>query len=251
MSHTRLIILTITLLLLILIPTLYSIQNYFIYPGLRRHLENFKDSEFSYIDGSLYKSGTGDKLNGDKLIIIIGGNGSVPTDFIPFVKGNDHFLLVGYYGPDRDISPTSESISKHLGSILNLITRSSKINSVKFICHSIGCGIALDYLSKNKLSLPTEIVLLAPFCKLSEIISKESGIPIQLIKSVLAQEWDNEEAITKLGRNTDVTLIHGRIDDLINWSNSERLSKLYKPCKLILTDDDHNSIVKNVLPKFI
>jgi hypothetical protein len=65
-------------------------------------------------------------------------------------------------------------------------------------------------------------------------------LPRTITKGILSHNWENEN-IKNISPDIDLTIIHGKNDDLISHEHAKRLSKLRKS-KLIITEDDHMSI---------
>lgn len=233
-------------LILLGLVILLAIQDFFIYPGrFRTKPENIEEG-FENINGSLFKKGVSKKL-----CIVFGGNSSIPSDFVSFSKHSDNYILIiaypGYFGTPG--IPRSETTVKYIDELVKKLVKNHGITETNFICHSIGCAIALDYLKKTK-HKPTKVVLFAPFYNLSYIIHKESGIPLNIVRFVLMQEWDNT-VIKDLPQDLDIVIYHGTNDKLIHHNESVSLSKLHKGVKLIITEDDHNSLVRKEIKNHI
>lgn len=248
MSYVILVSFVVALIVLSLLVllVLLSIQDYFIYPGrFRPRPENIHE-KFENINGSLFKKG-----HSSKLCVIFGGNGSIPSDFIDYAKHSDHSVLIiaypGYFGTSG--IPRSDTTVEYINDVLLPVVKKNNIKETHFICHSIGCAIALNYLKQTGFSL-TKVILFAPFYNLSYIIHKESGIPLEIVRLVLMQEWDNS-IIGDLHQDLDIIIYHGKNDKLIHHNESISLSKLHKGVKLIITDDDHNSLVRKEIGKHL
>jgi predicted alpha/beta hydrolase family esterase len=237
----------ITILIILLLLILVTFQESLIYPGMKRPGEILKEP-FEQIHDSFYKKGSTGKI-----WIFFGGNGSLPIDYINGIKliKEDHSFLIitypGYNGTKTKLTPgtTNALISKCIEELNN---RGYQPKDINFMCYSIGCAIAINYLSDHPL-LINKLILLAPFWSLDEIVHSKYPFPIFLIKKLINHNWENER-LKNVHSKIDITIIHGKQDKLIDYSHSQRLSEVTK-CKLILTEyDDHQSIY-NKIPEYI
>ncbi len=226
-------------------------QEQLIYPGLFRTSFKLSFQNIQTKDGDTgcyYKEGN----PGTPLWIVLGGNNSLPQDYQALAsKTVNSYLLINYPGFGGTVGKMKPETTAEL--ISNCLKAVQKPNQViNFICHSIGCAVGLNFLDKNPHIVPKRLVLLAPFWKLEEVIAKKYTfvLPESVITSLINHTWDNFEHIESLHPETDVTIVHGRNDRLIDWKQGERLAKKHKNAKFTLTDDDHNSIVGKTI-KFV
>jgi hypothetical protein len=151
-----LIILLITVIIITLMG-LGFLQESLIYPGLKREKIHLKEP-FDQIDNSYYKKGSTGKL-----WILLGGNNSLPGDFEDYViDKQDSFLLVTYPGYNgAELRPDPETMNKVIENCMKKLDKNYKIN---FLCYSIGCAVAINYLSSvGKKTNTDKVILLAPF----------------------------------------------------------------------------------------
>lgn len=221
-------------------------QENLIYPGMKRPIHILQEP-FENIHHSFYKKGTTGKI-----WIYFGGNNNNPIDYHDIFKNIsiEHSILLitypGYNGFKQDMNPhnTNLTIKKCINSILN---KGYNIKDINFICYSIGCAIAINYLATHNINI-NNLVLLAPFWSLDEIVHSKYPYPISIIKFLMNHNWENYK-LKDIHPNINTTIIHGKNDELIHYSHSDRLSKL-RNIELIYTNDDHRSI-REIIPNII
>lgn len=229
--------------LLLLLFTLTIYQESLIYPGMKRPSQILK-KPFEQIDNSFYKKGSTGKI-----WVFFGGNGALPIDCIDYMKliKPDHSFLIitypGYNGVKEKLTP--KSINNTIDRCIQQIKdRGYKPSDINFMCYSLGCAIAINWLFDTKFEI-NKLVLLAPFWSLDEIVNSKYPFPKFVIKKLMNHNWENEK-LENINQKIDVTIFHGKQDKLIDCSHSERLSKIKIGSKLIFTEDDHQSI-RNVI----
>jgi len=230
---------------IIFLSVLTIFQEQLIYPGINRPTLLLNEP-FENIHGSYYKQGTSGIL-----WVIFGGNHSLPADFIHLVEQdsvNHSFLIITYPGyNETPLKPTPESINLLVDKCIQKIMKNYKIN---FLCYSIGCAAGINYLHHNyrhgnRLKLPiNKLILLAPFWSLDEIVHSKYPFPKSMIKQLLNHNWENEK-LKSIDPDIKVIIIHGKNDELIHFSHSERLAKL-RHCQFILTNDTHGSVTSKM-----
>lgn len=223
-------------------------QEYLMYPGRYREQSVISES-FRQIDKSYYKKGISNKL-----WVICGGNYSIPQDYVKFTEGLDHsWLLVNYpgYPGNENEHPNPETMSKNIRKCLEKLKEYKHIN---FLGYSIGTAVTLNYLEKYGPDHPVEtVILLAPFYSIDEIIYSKFLVPRIVTQNLLNHNWNNYEAITKLPVDINLTIAHGKNDEVVNYEQSIQLHELIKDkihTKLILTEDDHMSVCR-LIPELI
>ncbi len=241
-NRLKIVTFTSIFLVFLLLVLLATFQEHLIYPGIKRE-KCILTEPFEDIYGSYYKKGSTDIL-----WVFFGGNGSLPADFIDIIEQFDHsFLMVTYPGYNgTPLKPNPETINNLVEKCLNDIIKRKQGNKyiINFVCYSIGCAAGINYLSKQHLKI-NKLLLLAPFWSLDEIVYSKYPFPKFIIKQLMNHNWENEK-LKDIHRDIDVTIIHGKNDNLIHFGHSERLSKLRK-CKLILTDDTHSSMRNKII----
>jgi len=236
---------SVSALILGLIMTLLilaTFQEKLIYPGIENPQILLKEP-FEQINDSFYKRGSTGKL-----WLFFGGNKSKSTDFVD-INSKHSFLIItypGYNGTMSNPNPetTYDTIEK---CIKKVCSKGYENKNINFMCYSIGCAIALNYLSKSKLPI-NKLILCAPFWSLDEIVHSKYPFPKFLIKQLMNHNWENDK-IKDIHHEINVTILHGKNDKLIHYSHSERLAKLRKS-KLILTEHDHTSI-RTRIPEYL
>lgn len=217
------------LLFVVYLILLYFLQDYIIYAGINRYCISLKDKYESIGPGCYYKKGTTGTL-----WIVLGGNESLPEQYTDIIDEYDHsFVTVSYpgYGENRTKyghCPRSDTVVSLLDTILKEVVDDYK--DIRFICHSMGCGIGLYYLSHKKLHFDVnKVILLAPFWSLIAVISESyysAFISDFLVKYIVRSEWNNYENIQLVDPKTEIHIYHGRYDSLISWEQSYRLKCL-------------------------
>ncbi len=227
-------------LVFIILLALTTYQERLIYPGIKREKQILKEP-YEDIHGSYYKKGTTGIL-----WVFFGGNNSLPIDFIDITNSFNHsFLIITYPGYNNTPSkPSPETINNLVEKCLEKILKKNKNYTINFMCYSIGCAAGINFLSNKKL-LVNKILLLAPFWSLDEIVHSKYPFPKFIIKQLMNHNWENEK-IKEIDPNIDVTIVHGKNDELIHFNHSERLAKLRK-CKLILTNDTHSTMRNRII----
>lgn len=224
------------LLFCIFLAYLSCTQNKYIYPGMTIPY-NELSVPYIKINQSYYKKGTTGRL-----WIYFGGNRSSPKDSM-FIRQNidDSFFFVGYPGyngskikmnPRNSLMCIREDISK-------LNYPSDKTN---IICYSIGCAIAINWLSIDNQARYDNLILLAPFWSLDKVINENCPLPRWLVRLLLDHNWENKR-LQFINEYIKVHIYHGKQDKLISYKHSEQLSRI-RNVRLTLTDDDHKTIRK-------
>jgi predicted esterase len=234
----------IAFILILFLAVLTVFQKKMIYPGMSRQGQILKEP-FKQIYDSYYKKGSTGKI-----WLFFGGNGAIPADYIDHMDliDPDHsFLIVtypGYNGVKKDLNPktTNETIDN---CIKEIIQKGYKYSDINFMCYSLGCAIAINWLSENKIPI-NNLVLLAPFWSLDEIVYSKYPFPPLIIKLLMDHNWENEK-LKHIHKDINITILHGKQDKLIHYNHSERLSELRKT-KLILTEDDDHQSIRNKIP---
>jgi predicted alpha/beta hydrolase family esterase len=238
----------IIVLIFLLLLILATFQENLIYPGIKRPGIILKEP-FEEIHDSFYKKGS----NG-KIWVFFGGNNSLPGDYINIINNmsidGHSFLIITYPGYNNtQLKPNPKTTYEKIDNCLNAIKKKGyKDENINFICYSIGCAVAINYLSKKKI-LIKNLVLFAPFWSLDEIVHSKYPFPIFVIKNLLNHNWENEK-LKDIHHKIDVTIVHGKKDKLINYNHSERLSKIRKS-KLILTEEDDHTSISNRISEYI
>jgi predicted esterase len=243
-------VLSLILSLILSLMTLVYYQETLIYPGMSRPGQKLK-KPFEAIGNSYYKKGSTGKL-----WVFFGGNAAIPIDYMDHIKliePDDSLLIItypGYNGDKTKLSPeTTNEIIDHC--IKEIKLKGYKNTYINFICYSIGCAIAINWLHKNKTQI-NNLVLLAPFWSLDEVIYSKYPFPSVLIKSLINHNWENKK-ITDINKNINITIFHGKQDKLIHYSHSVRLAKLAKltESKLIITEHDDHNTIRNKIPEIL
>jgi len=242
---------------LLLLGLLNTVQLDLLYPGRYRECTELGEP-WQKISNSYYKKGTTKDL-----WVVLGGNNSVPTDYVKFTIGSDHnFILIGYpgycleggKGPSHpDPTNTAKEIKTSLDKFKDTNTNTNT-NTINFVCYSIGTGVGLNFLSNHPEYQVKKVVLIAPFWSIEDIVWDKCFIPNSIINYFLVHSWDNHANIIKLPDIIDLTLVHGKNDILITSEHSERLFELIKHrknAKLILTEDDDHLSVCRLIPDLI
>ncbi len=232
----------ITFIIIILMIILLYKQETLIYPGIGReidYLHPVTKEPFELIDTSYYKQGTTGNI-----WILLGGNASLPSDYISYVKhSKNSILLLTYPGFNKTkLRPNLDNINLVIDCCIKKLNKRGYHNeNISFICYSIGCAAGINYLSTNKLKI-NKLILLAPFYNISKVIEDNYYIPQFISNSLLDHVWDNHK-IKDIHQSINVIIIHGKNDKLINVKHSEILSKV-RFSKLIITEDCHNTITR-------
>jgi predicted alpha/beta hydrolase family esterase len=234
-NHLKIVTFTSIFLVFLLLLLLMTFQEHLIYPGIKREKIHLSEP-FEDIYGSYYKKGSTDIL-----WVFFGGNGSIPADFVDIIEQFDHsFLTITYPGYNNTpLKPSPETINNLVDKCLDKVLRKNKKYTVNFACYSIGCAAGINYLSTKK-KVINKMLLFAPFWSLDEIVYSKYPFPKFIIKKLMNHNWENDK-LKDIHPSIDVTILHGKNDELIHFSHSERLSKL-RNCKLILTNDTHSSM---------
>lgn len=222
---------------------LYSIQDKYVYQGiLEKGDDILLDYGFEKVGSSYYRGGTSGII-----WVIFGGNRNVPNHWVDTfnnISKEHSIFLVIYpgYNYDKETKTTYENIYYRVTESINFIRNKGYQNkNINFLSYSLGCAISLDWLSKTKFKI-NNLVLLAPFLTLSEVIYDKSKVPVFITNALLKYSWKNE-TIRDIDSNIKVTIYHGKRDELIDYCQSIRLHTLRPETDLILTDlDDHRSI---------
>jgi hypothetical protein len=232
--------LSVIFLIFLILLYLFVNQQKLIYPGMSREIDvshPILKEPFEMINTSYYKKGkTG------KLWLILGGNRSLPSDFTDYIgESTNSILMITYPGYNKtELKPNLETINLTIDNcIKKLNIKGYNNNDINFICHSIGCAAAINYLANKKIEIG-KLVLLAPFSNISQVIYDKYMIPKFLINKLIDHMWDNQKIID-VHKSIEIVIIHGKHD--------KYLCEL-RGCNLEITDDDHNSI-KRFIPTFI
>ncbi|QKG29689.1 alpha/beta hydrolase [Campylobacter sp. RM16187] len=110
---------------------------------------------------------------------------------------------------------------------------------ITLVGYSLGSGLAANIASKFEVP---KLVLVAPYFKFDELASsKVFFVPKFIVKYKIPTVSFINEA-----KNTQISIIHGKFDDLIEISNSYKLAKHLKPDdKFYKIEAGHNDILYN------
>lgn len=169
----------------------------------------------------------------DSLIwVIFGGNAALALESGEWVervqatRPNLSFILIEYPGYGEGIGrPGREAILKSVKAGLDAVRergaaqeREQFIPRLRYLGHSLGAAVALDVATRTEF-VPRELVLIAPFTALTdmvtEIYGKVLGTPMSWL---LKHRWDNRAALRQLAGLPDrpaVNIVHGAEDSII------------------------------------
>ena len=123
--------------------------------------------------------------------------------------------------------------------IFNYVKQFYDLNKIIVCGRSIGTKPALNIASKHKIG---GLILLSPFTSLKNIIyEKYGGIASYLIQ----EKATNEQLISSVSSNTNIIIIHGKDDQLINCQHSLQLLKKIKHKNkngFLVQKMDHNNL---------
>lgn len=112
---------------------------------------------------------------------------------------------------------------------------------------SIGTGVAVHVAANRK---PGAVILISPFTSIRNVAKHLVG----RVSCMLRDRFNNEAIMEKVECPT--LIIHGKLDNLIPWTQGEELSKLAPRCKFecpALMDHNKMSLneVRNIMKRFL
>jgi pimeloyl-ACP methyl ester carboxylesterase len=175
--------------------------------------------------------------NGNPLVIIGHGNADVIDRWVNIVSILREYgvgvMLVEYPGYGRSTgNPSEESIERVFVESYDSIVLRKDIdtNRIVLLGQSIGGGAVCNLAKKRNVSA---IILVSTFTNVS-VLASDFLIPSFLVKD----KFDNLSVINDFGGPT--LFMHGTEDDLIPFSESERLHSAARRGKLISINGGHN-----------
>ncbi|QKF91833.1 alpha/beta hydrolase [Campylobacter sp. CCUG 57310] len=164
-----------------------------------------------------------------------GGFGKFYTDL-----GYDFYVFDyrGYGKSSGEISNQNELYNDSY-EMMKRVLEDFDIGKIRLVGYSLGSGLAANIASKFDVR---ELVLVAPYFKFDELASsKVFFVPKFIVKYKIPTVSFLKEA-----KNTNISIIHGKFDDLIEVLNSHKLAKILKPTdKFYEIDAGHNDILYN------
>lgn len=164
-----------------------------------------------------------------------GGFGKFYTDL-----GYDFYVFDyrGYGKSSGEISNQNELYNDSY-EMMKRVLEDFDIDKIRLVGYSLGSGLAANIASKFDVR---ELVLVAPYFKFDELASsKVFFVPKFIVKYKIPTVSFLKEA-----KNTNISIIHGKFDDLVEVVNSHKLSKILKPTdKFYEIDAGHNDILYN------
>lgn len=196
------------------------------------------------LNGVLFKA---DKGKG--LIFYLHGNGGSIKGWSDIAStynemGFDIFILDyrGYGKSDGKISGESQ-IFQDVKKVYDYVLTAYPENKVIITGYSIGTGLAAMLASVNN---PKGLVLQAPYYSLRETINSRMPLMPDFL-----QKYDFETHAFLEKVKSPVCIFHGTADNVLPYSNAEKLKSEFKKGDVLITLDGqgHNSITDNELFK--
>ena len=244
-----LIVFILCVLYLALIGTLNLVQKHLLYPGRHRECKTLEEP-FTQIENSFFKPGTSQDL-----WVFLGGNNSIPSDYSHYAQTSEHnCLLITYPGYNcNEADPNPDTMADTIKKCLDKLKDNPmhKKFVINFVCFSIGTGVGLYFLSKyGKDYNIKKVILLAPFWSIDEIVWDKCLIPQSVVRYLLIHNYENHLNLLQIPKDIEITIAHGKSDEIISHEHSLRLNKLRKS-KLIITDDDTHLTINRLIPELI
>ena len=156
--------------------------------------------------------------NPSKYIVWSHGNGTDIYDmYLYFTKLCDELnvCVIAYdyvgYGLSENIRPTEKLCYESLETVMKYLLCELKINAldIYLVGHSLGTGVAIDYMSKNNWKTPS--ILISPYKSICRVVVNTSCVtPID--------KFESNKKLSKI--DCPIKIFHGESDELIHISHA-------------------------------
>ena len=185
------------------------------------------------------------KTKSNKIIIFSHGNGCDIYTFYEYLKllaDNLGVMVVMYDYPSYGLSKGELNEFTCYQCLEEVITYYKKYTkNILLIGQSLGTGIVVDYISKNKWIKP--VILISPYKSIPKIITNYDWIEYLVCKNKYSSYLKISNTICP------IKIFHGKSDELIAYSNSLELynlmpNKKFKPT--LFNNCGHNDILNKI-----
>jgi|GEM_PF-6571440 len=189
--------------------------------------------------------------NGNKLVILFHGNGSIINDFEfiakIFYKNGYSTLLIEYpgYGLSYKYKPTEKNIYSDCDIIINYVQNkyNYKKNNTYLFGWSLGAAVAVEMIKRK---LGSKLIIVSAFTSAPDV-AHEKYVKV-LPYFFMIDRYSNKMKARFI--NEPVMIIHGTSDRLVPYKMSIKLNKLFPNSDLIsIKNADHVNIFKFVNDK--
>ena len=196
------------------------------------------------------------------LWVFFGGNAQLALDWLEFIiklRQNDHFsthsfLLFEYPGYGSNPGLVRDDSSHE--SLMQALQATGHQGPVRFLAHSLGCGVALQFMSKYP-QFVESAVLISPFESIADMAVgllmpwlTGAGTMFPFVEPLIntGNMWNNRKAVEHISLKTKLVVIHGKKDEIVPFEQGERLfghaSRIGLQVKFVpIADGDHNSLM--------
>jgi fermentation-respiration switch protein FrsA (DUF1100 family) len=147
-------------------------------------------------------------------------------------------LLVEFRGYGRSTgAPTEAGITADMVAFFDRLAARPEVDAKRIVIHgrSIGGGAAAQLAARRT---PAALILQSTFVSMDALAARYLAPP-----PLVRDHWRTDVVVSKLDR--PLLLLHGRSDEIIRASNSERLRALSHGAELRLLDGSHNHFPVN------
>ena len=193
-------------------------------PNFYKQSLNTERSSLFYLESvnkykiSVIRVNPKDNKNPSKYIVWSHGNGTDIYDmYLYFTKLCDELnvCVIAYdyvgYGLSENIRPTEKLCYESLETVMKYLLCELKINAldIYLVGHSLGTGVAIDYMSKNNWKTPS--ILISPYKSICRVVVNTSCVtPID--------KFESNKKLSKI--DCPIKIFHGESDELIHISHA-------------------------------
>lgn len=168
---------------------------------------------------------------------------SVMQQFSDDVSAPIYMVEYHGYGESADNGkPTAESCIESLAKIVDCVSQQYNDKDIYLMGHSIGTGVVAQYVHQNKEREFGGMILLAPYKSILSVVVKNEMLEYT---SSSVNFYKTQDVISEI--KIPQLLIHGKLDNVIDFKHSEALAERNDMIKLhVLTGVDHNNILDSM-----